>query len=397
MKKERLWTKEFVLTSSVNFVLILSMFAMLVTLAPYTIAVYNASMSVAGLVSSIFIVGVLIGRIIAGWQANNFGSKKLLIFGITGFIFFTIFYFLQLNIYLLILLRLLQGVVFGFGTNATGTIVSQIIPSTRRGEGIGFFSLGVVLSSALGPLIGTALIDYFNYNAIFIFSLIVGIIALILSFFIISPQVEIEEHSASRPLKLSNFVEFRVIPISIIIFVAAIGYSSILSFITTYADEINLSEIGGYFFLAYSLIIIATRPISGRLMDLKGENVIVYPSLVFFALGMLVLSQTTNNFTFILAALFIGLGYGNLQSIAQAIAINLTPIERMGLANSTYYIFLDVALGLGPFLLGFIIPIIGFRYLYLSFVGLILFNAVLYYLLYARRRKYVGQSQSKAQ
>lgn len=363
------------------------MYSLLVTLAQYTIEQYDTSMSMAGLVSSIFIIGVLIGRLYAGWQVNKFGAKLLLIAGVIVFIIMTSFLFLPLNIYALILVRLFQGIGFGLGTNATGTIVSQIIPRTRSGEGIGIFSISVVLSAAIGPLIGTALMRMFDYIAIFVFSLIVGIFSLIISFFIVAPKFK-KEKPSKQGMHLSNFIEYRVVPVAIIVLIGGFAYSGILSFVTTYASEIHLAEIGGYYFLAYSLVVLLTRPISGKLMDLKGENMIIYPAFLFYALGMFVLSQATSNFLFILAAILLGLGYGNFQSITQAIAIRVTPKERMGLANSTYFIFYDVALGIGPFFLGFVIPVIGFRYMYLSFVGLILLTAGLYYLLCDRRFRF---------
>lgn len=387
LQKDQLWTKEFILATIVNFALVLSMYSLLVTLAQYTIATYNTSMSIAGLVSSIFIIGVLIGRLYAGWKVNTLGAKKILISGVIIFILMSLLYFIPLNIYALILVRLIQGVGFGLGTNATGTVVSQIIPRSRSGEGIGIFSISVVLSAAIGPLIGTVLINVYGYHAIFIFSLIVGVFSLILSFFIISPKVDTAAGENTNAFKLENLIEIRVVPIATVILFGALAFSGILSFITTYANEIRLEKIGGYFFLAYSLIILITRPITGRLMDLKGENVIVYPVLITYAIGMLVLSQTTSGIMFILAAILIGLGYGNLQSITQAIAIKVTPVERMGLANSTYFIFLDLALGIGPFLLGYIIPVIGFRYMYLSFVIVILLNGFVYYFVYGRKKK----------
>ena len=97
MNKERLWTKEFILNSLVNFLLVLAMFALMVTIAPYTISEYNAPMSLAGLASSIFIIGVLIGRLYAGWKVNDIGSKKLLIIGVIVFIVASSLFFLQIN------------------------------------------------------------------------------------------------------------------------------------------------------------------------------------------------------------------------------------------------------------------------------------------------------------
>lgn len=393
MNKERLWTKEFILNSLVNFLLVLAMFALMVTIAPYTISEYNAPMSLAGLASSIFIIGVLIGRLYAGWKVNDIGSKKLLIIGVIVFIVASSLFFLQINVYIIILLRLLQGIGFGLGANATGTIVAQIIPSTRSGEGIGIFSMGVVLATAIGPLIGTSLINIYNYKVIFLFSVLIGSCAFILSLFINSPKTEVDQESNAKFIKWNNLIEVRVIPIAIVVLIGALIYSGIVAFVTTYASEINLKEVGGYFFLAYSIIILMTRPLSGRIMDNKGENIIIYPAFILFAVGMLLLSQSTNNFIFILAALLIGLGYGNFQSITQALAVKITPKERMGLANSTYFIFFDIGMGLGPFILGFIIPLTGFRFLYLSFGGVILLNAVLYYLVYGRGNKRIESDE----
>ena len=122
-------------------------------------------------------------------------------------------------------------------------------------------------------------------------------------------------------------------------------------------------------------------------MDLKGGNSVIYPGLVLFAIGMLVLSQANSSITFLAAAAIIGLGYGNLQSSTQAIAIKSTPPHRMGLANSTYFIFLELGLGLGPFILGYLVPLIGYSGLYLSMVALIVLVIPLYYVLHGKSDK----------
>lgn len=170
MQEEKLWTKTFISTSIVNFVLILSMYLLLVTMASYVIHTYNASTSLAGLVASIFIIGVLLGRLYVGNKIEHFGSKKMLIIGIGIYIFLSFFYFLHLNIYSLIAIRVIQGVGVGFATTATGTIIAQIIPARRSGEGIGYFSMSAVLAAAIGPLIGVSFINAFGYVSIYIFS-----------------------------------------------------------------------------------------------------------------------------------------------------------------------------------------------------------------------------------
>src|SRR5699024_2116149 len=116
-----------------------------------------------------------------------------------------------------------------------------------------------------------------------------------------------------------------------------------------------------FFFLIYAVIVLLTRPSTGRVMDKKGENIIIYPSLVLFAIGMLLYSQAQVGYLILISALFVGLGYGNFNSIAQTIAIKLTAKERVGLATSTYFIFFDLGLGIGPYIFGYFISIIGYR------------------------------------
>ena len=392
MEKEKLWTKNFISISIVNFVLMLSMFLLLVTMATYTTETYNASASTAGLVASIFIIGSLIGRLFGGKQIAKIGSKKMLISGIILFSIVTIFYFIPTNIYVLILIRLLHGIGVGIATTATGTIVSQVIPLSRRGEGISYFSLSTVLSTAIGPLIGLTLIASFGYTSIFIFSLVMGIVSLFLALPVDAPEIEYVASSESRGFKFASFFEKSAVPVSITMFVMAMAYSGILSFITTYATEIDLVKAGSFYFLVYAIIILMSRPFTGKMLDSRGGNSIAYPAMVFFAIGMLLLSQTHTSFTFLLAAAFIGLGYGNFQSTTQALAIKMTPPHRMGLANSTYFIFLDLGLGLGPFLLGYLVPVIGYRGLYLSLVALIVVGIFIYYALHGKRDKEIPLS-----
>lgn len=111
----------------------------------------------------------------------------------------------------------------------------------------------------------------------------------------------------------------------------------------------------------------------------------MYPALIAYFSGLLTLSFTHTSWMLILSAALLGFGYGNFQSIAQAIAVKVTDHEKMGLATSTYFIFLDFALGFGPYILGIFIPAIGLHglYRYLSFFVII--GIVAYYFLHGRK------------
>src|SRR5699024_6941548 len=121
-----------------------------------------------------------------------------------------------------LLVRIIQGAGVGLATTATGTIVSQVIPPSSNGEGISYFSISVVLSTALGPLIGILLIEAFNYTSIFIFSPAVGVLILIMAWTIQVPVVEQqEEETTEKGFRLGDYFEKRSLPISFALFVVA--------------------------------------------------------------------------------------------------------------------------------------------------------------------------------
>ena len=122
-------------------------------------------------------------------------------------------------------------------------------------------------------------------------------------------------------------------------------------------------------------------------MDIRGGNSIIYPGIILFAIGLVLLSQSTSTLMFLLAAAIIGLGYGNFQSATQAIAVKAAPKERMGLANSTYFIFLDLGLGFGPVALGYLIPTFGYRGVYLGLAAYMVVGIFVYFLLHGRKDK----------
>ena len=390
MSKEKLWTKNFTIVSLINFLVVMVYFLLMVTIAGYAVEQFHASTSVAGLVSSIFIIGSLIGRLVTGRMIEGAGSKKTLLIGLILFILSTVLYFVTTSLPLLLMNRLFHGVAVGVASTATGTIIAQIVPKARRGEGIGFFSLSAVLATAIGPFVGMLFIRYADFQIIFLFNLLLAAICLVISFAVKPPKLSSPKTvstQAEKGFKLSNYLEYKAVPISFVALVVGFGYSGVLSFLSFYAEEINLVDAAGFFFLVYSIMLLLSRPFSGRLMDSKGANIVIYPSLIVFAIGMVLFSQAYFGVILLVAAALIGLGYGNFVSVAQTIAIQVSPTHRFGLATSTFYILYDLGLGAGPYLLGFIVPITGYRGLFLYMAGVVVVALVLYYFLHGRTEK----------
>ncbi|WP_368665660.1 MFS transporter [Macrococcus sp. DPC7161] len=386
MEQEKLWTRPFIMVSLINFIIMLSMFLLLVTISTYAVDEYHVSTSTAGLVSGIFIVGSLFGRFWAGKNIDILGQKKILIIGTVLFTVTTGLYFLSFNLPILLAVRLFNGMGCGIASTATGTIAAFITPMKRRGEGISYFSMSAVMATAIGPFLGMFLLQFITFRQLFIFCLVLAIIAcFMLSMIKTNDRPKKAITSTSKGIRLSEYIDKNAVPIGIVVLICCTAYSSVLSFISFFTKENNLVTAGSFFFLAYAVTVLLSRPITGKLMDNKGANIVMIPALISYVMGLFTLSITHNAFTLLLAAVFLGFGYGNFQSIAQAIAVKVTDHEKMGLATSTYFIFLDFALGFGPYVLGIFIPTLGMHGLYRTMSIVVIIGIVAYYFLHGRK------------
>jgi predicted MFS family arabinose efflux permease len=383
----RLWTKDFIIVSGINFLINLVFYLLIVIIGEYAVNQFHASTSQAGLVTGIFIIGSLIGRLFTGRFIESIGRRRILFFGLVFFILTTMLYLISSTIGIMLTTRLLHGIAAGIVGTATGTVAAQIIPASRKAEGIGYFSMSTTLATAIGPFIGLFMTQHTTFQMIFIFSVVLGIISFITSLFVYVPAITVTSQKSSETtgFKISNFIEPKALPIAVITLVISFCYSSVLSFIKFYANEINLVSAASFFFLVYSIAVLFSRPFTGRLMDTKGANYIMYPGFVLLAGGMVLLSAVNSGLMLLVAGALIGLGFGNMQSSTQAIAVKLTSPHRMGLATSTFFIALDAGLGFGPYILGFIIPATGYRSLYVILGLVVLVSTVLYYFLHGKR------------
>ena len=387
--KEKLWTTTFVINMFLNFIFYLVFYLPTVVIGSMAMTEYHASASTAGILSGIFIVGGFVARLWAGNNMKRFGAKKLLYLGTLIYFVLTFAYFGVHSVGLLLLLRLLHGLGFGIAATASGTLAGAIVPATRRGEGIGYYALSVTLSSAIGPFLSMFLYRNSGFNVLIVLSAALLFVAFIGIFFLRVKKSTDRTVSSVEKKKFSwsNYFEKKAVPIALIAFLIGIAYSSILSFMDAYASSIHLSEAASFFFLVYALTVLVSRPITGRIFDIHGDNFVMYPTYLFFAVGLLLIGMAHTGWVLLLAAVFIGLGYGSFSPFGQAIAIRNSGFERLGVATSTFFGLMDMGVGFGPFILGMIMPLLGYRNLYFVSAIFSLVIAVIYYLLHGHHSK----------
>lgn len=389
MNKPKLWTKDFLIVSFVNLFFALNFYLLMVVISVYAMDKFDSSPSEAGLTVSLFVIGALIARLFTGKWIERIGRKKTLYIGLISGLAMTSLYFVVNTFISLLVIRFLHGAAFGITSTATGTIVASIVPQERRGEGIGYFALSITLATAIGPFLGMFISQHGSFNMIFIACAIVAILSLFITFFLSVSEIKLteEQEEGMKEFKFNNFFEPKAIPISIVIMVIYLCYSSILAFLAIYSKVINLVDAASFFFIVYAVAAFFSRPFIGRLFDSKGENLVMYSAILIFMIGMVIFSQAYYGHTLLLAGAFIGLGFGGVQSIGQAISIKVTSPHRMGLATSTFYIFADMGTGIGPFIFGLFIPFISYRGVYLGVAIIAGASMFLYYLLHGKKSK----------
>lgn len=398
MNKPKLWTKSFISISLSNFFLFLTFYVLLVTLPIYAIQEFHSNASEAGLMTTVFLISAIISRPLAGQWLEKAGHKKVLLTALIIFSGASLLYFFPKTIIGFLSIRLLHGIGFGMATTAAGAIVADLIPTSRRGEGMGYFIMSTNMAMVLGPFIGLTAIQQWGAETLFIISVIVAIGALITGVSVKVPEMEYMDHTvAHSSFSFRSFFEASAIPIAIVGCFLAIVYSALLSFVSVYATEIHLEEISSLFFVVYAIVLLISRPFTGKWLDMYGPNVIVFPSIVLFAIGMFLLSQSNSAVSFLLSAGMIGLGWGTLFPTFQTIAIQDAAPRKRGLATATFLSIYDIGIALGSFVLGLAAAKMNYSSLYFLCSFYILLGIVLYYFLHTRKQASFKEHQKAAE
>lgn len=396
MSSTRLWTKDFILISLTSFFVALPFYLLMTIMAVYVIDQFHTTQSMAGLVVGMFVIGALISRLLTGKYMEIIGRKKLLCTGLVLFLLSTLLYFPVNDLIMLLAVRFVHGAAFGISTTILSTAVMDVIPSERRGEGTGYYSLNITLATAIGPFLGLFISQHAGYFMIFLACVVFSVVSIIITIAARIPEARITEEqiAAMKRFVLQEFFEKSATPLSVIILITIIGYSGVVTFLNAFAISINLTSAASFFFIVYSVFILVSRPVTGRLLDVRGDNTVMYPSLLVFSVSLVILSQAGNGPALLFAGALAGLGFGTFMSCGQAIIIKESPKHRIGLATSTYFFFMDTGMGIGPYVVGSIIPIAGFRGMYLVLATVVFLTVFLYYFVHGR---YTGSARSGEQ
>ena len=384
IQKEKLFNTGFITITTINFIVFLIYYCFVVITAKFATSELGANPAQAGFAAGIYIIGTLIARLYIGKKLELIGRKQMLRFGAIIYLITTIAYLISTNIIILDTVRFLNGFAYGTISTAANAIVTAYIPKSRNGEGINYYGLSTSLAAAIGPFIGILLLPIVGFKSVIILAIVLSVLVTVACYLFPVQNIELtDDHKKLlNSWSLNTFIEYKVLFISIVAFLIGLSYSSVLGFLSIYADNLGLSTAGAFFFVVYALIITFTRPFAGQIFDAKGENAVMYPSFIFLAIGLLTLSFTTSSSVLLLSGALIGLGYGTFMSNGQAVCLKLVDSSKVSIALSTYFIGLDLGLGFGPYALGTVHSFLSYSGIYVLCAVLTVGVAILYAIFY---------------
>lgn len=375
--KPPLFTRDFILHCISYFFLASSFYFLLPTLPIYVVEYLGEDKSKVGYVIGIYALAALITRPFGGYALDKYGRRGVFLISLLAFTLVMAGYLFAASFFSLMVVRMLHGISWANITTGAGTITADIVPEKRRGEGIGYFGLSMTLSMAFGPLIGLYIMGENDFTKLFASALVLGLIATVVSFFV---KYEDIRKPATR-LRLDNMFEKNVFQISFVMLMLAIPFASIMTYVTLYAKEIGI-ENGGSFFLIYAFGVSIVRPFAGKVMDNLGPAMLMVVSFAATTGGMLMLGFADSPKFFLSAAFITGIGNGIVMPTINTMVINMVPAYRRGVANSTFFSSIDIGIGLGSILLGYIADMSSLREMFI-YCGLFMLFPLLYFFTFA--------------
>ncbi|MEK3889501.1 MFS transporter [Bacillus sp. FSL K6-3431] len=368
MKNQRIFNKSFLFLFISNFLVFIG-FEMLLPILPAYLLSMNASSIQVGLVTSLFTIGAVLIRPFVGYYLIDNQRKSLAICASAALMIISMLYPFLNIIWFFLLLRLFHGAAWGVSTTANSTIVVDLIPKTRLGEGMGYFSVSTTVGAIIAPSIGILIYDSFSFDILIWSSVVLSLMAVIALQFVYPPTTVKRE---KQPFRFLDMIFERDVWFpALLTVITTLGFGAIITFLVLFGKQKGLDHIY-LFFLINATVATLLRPFTGKWYDKKGPWSIIIMSAVLGFLSLIMLSYATNDLHLIIAAILFGAGYGTVMPCLQTWTVQKVSEEKSGAANATFFSSFDVGVGVSAFVLGILAEWISlemiFRVVSLSFI-----------------------------
>lgn len=357
---EKLWNRDYCIAMAGNFLLFFSFYLLTPLLPIYLDAQFGADKDMIGLVLSGYVIAALIVRPFSGFIVDSFNRKKVLV---TCFFFFFICFTGYVGagtLLMFAIVRTIHGLPFGATTVANSTVAVDVLPSSRRNEGIGFYGLSNNLAMAVAPSAGIWIYGATgNFTLLFWISLGVALLGFWCSTAIRVPYrkpVEGKPH-----LSMDHFFLTRAWMMAVNILLFGLCWGVMSNYVALYGkQQLGIVDGTGIFFALLSAGLFVSRlyGVKGLRAGKLTENAL--EGAIISTVGYTLFALAPGIWAFYLSALLIGLGNGRMYPAFLNMFISVARHDQRGTANSSILTSWDVGMGLGILLGGVLSQYFGY-------------------------------------
>lgn len=353
---DRLLTPRFLVMCGFTFTVFLSAFQLLPA-APFRILALGGSTLASGLFLGFLTYASALSAPFTGWIADRIGRRRTLLAASGVVTACSAGYALTSDYRVMLALAVVHGVFWSGLLSASAAHLTSLVPPRRRAEGLGYWGLASVAAVAVAPPIAFWILQHGGW-----FWVCVSCGALNLTMGAIAWTLDDADHAAAAietQFERGPLLEWRVLALSITLFLYSFAYGAITSFSAVYADAIGVSPKSIYL-STLAVVILFTRPFSAALSDRIGHRRVFAPCLVLIAGGLALLTMGATRGVFIASAIVFGLGFGTAYPVFAAYVLRDVPPRRRGAAFGAIIAAFDTGIGTGSMTVGWLIQRFGF-------------------------------------
>ena len=351
---DRLFTPLFFVMCGFSFTVFLSAFQLLPT-APFHIRDLGGTTFASGMFLGFLTYSSAFSAPLTGAFADRVGSRHVLLVSSAALTVFSLAYAVLTDYRVMLALSIPHGIFWSGLLSASSAYMTNLLPARRRAEGISYWGLSTVLAMAVAPSVG-----FWIYRKGWLWlcvlcaclNVAMGLIAWRLHE---QPRAHHADAHAAGGL-----LEWRVLAMSLTLFLYSFGYGGITSFAAMYADANGVAPRGIYLTM-FAIVILVTRPISGRLGDVFGYKRIFMPCLVLITVGLACLAVDGTRAWMITSAVLFGIGFGTAYPVYVGYVMQHVSAARRGAAFGAMLAAFDTGIGTGSTSMGWLIQHMGFR------------------------------------
>ncbi|HEX2964953.1 MAG TPA: MFS transporter, partial [Syntrophorhabdaceae bacterium] len=335
-----------------------------------------------GILIGAFGVASLLSRFIAGYLLRMQSERRIMLWGAVLFFCVYLSFTIFKPLWPFLVSRLLQGLAFACFDTAAIAYVIRIIPSENRSRAISYFLVASPLSSALVASVSVFILNQYGFTF-----LVLGCTGLSICTFLFCTRLK-AEGTARQIESLSSggtlFFERRIVAPAIFSFLFSFTWGGLLAFFPLYSISCGVTN-PGWFFTSMAAVLILARLTGGSILDTWRKETILSLAILTSAAALLVLMYSSSLLMFVLVGMLWGIGAGIIPPVSMAYALEYSGTSD-GTAVGTYQGFMDLGFGLGPIITGMIVPITGYRMMYLCLACVCLADLG-YFQFYLNKRK----------